>query len=176
MTKTKGMTAACALLAAAVCGAAETRCVETPERTVPVPVQAADLVGFVFDDGASRLCVVTDLGQATPLVGAKLARCHAAIVESNHDSDMLMQSGRPWALVGAACLAERPPHGAERQGGLVALLAQVRQQERVHLLRDGNRHQLGRVVVGEMAAAPGNARFERVEVLSQTQISARYTV
>ncbi len=63
-----------------------------------VPHDAADPVGFVFDDGVSRLCVATDLGQATPLICAKLAQCHAAILESNHDYDMLMQSERPWPL------------------------------------------------------------------------------
>jgi len=63
-----------------------------------VPHDASDPVGFLFDDGASRLCVATDLGQATPLVRAKLAQCQAAVLESNHDYEMLMASDRPWTL------------------------------------------------------------------------------
>ena len=63
-----------------------------------VPHDASDPVGFLFDDGASRLCVATDIGQATPLIRNKLAQCHAAVLESNHDYDMLMGSDRPWTL------------------------------------------------------------------------------
>lgn len=59
---------------------------------------ASDPVGFVFDDGTSRLYVATDLGLVTPVVRAKLARCQTVILESNHDYDMLMQSERPWPL------------------------------------------------------------------------------
>ena len=59
---------------------------------------AADPVGFVLDDGSMRLCVATDLGQATPLVKVKLAECDVAVLESNHDHDMLMASNRPWSL------------------------------------------------------------------------------
>ena len=63
-----------------------------------VPHDAADPVGFLLDDGTSRLCLATDLGQPTPLVRTRLSQCHAAILESNHDYEMLMQSERPWTL------------------------------------------------------------------------------
>jgi len=63
-----------------------------------VPHDASDTVGFVLDDGKSRLCVVTDIGQATALVKFKMSDCDIVVVESNHDVEMLRQSDRPWSL------------------------------------------------------------------------------
>ena len=60
---------------------------------------AADAVGFVITDGQVRLGVATDLGMATTLVRRKLADCDALILETNHDVEMLRQSGRPWSLI-----------------------------------------------------------------------------
>jgi len=63
-----------------------------------VPHDASDTVGFVVDDGRSRICIVTDIGQPTSLVKAKMQDCDMIVVESNHDYDMLMESERPWSL------------------------------------------------------------------------------
>lgn len=64
-----------------------------------VPHDAADAVGFVISDGCARLGIATDLGTATVLVRRKLADCDALILETNHDVEMLKQSGRPWSLI-----------------------------------------------------------------------------
>jgi len=63
-----------------------------------VPHDASDTVGFVLDDGHSRLCIVTDIGQATTLVKTKMQGCDLVVVESNHDVELLRQSQRPWSL------------------------------------------------------------------------------
>ena len=55
----------------------------------PVPHDAREPVQFVFGDGDVRLGVVTDLGCSTHHVEEKLSRCHALVVECNHDLDML---------------------------------------------------------------------------------------
>ncbi len=54
-----------------------------------VPHDAADPVGLVVQAGTARLGLCTDLGWATRLVEARLAGCHALILESNHDPQML---------------------------------------------------------------------------------------
>ncbi len=64
-----------------------------------VPHDAADAVAFVITDGRVRLGVATDFGMATTLIRSKLADCDALILETNHDVEMLKQSGRPWSLI-----------------------------------------------------------------------------
>lgn len=64
-----------------------------------VPHDAADAVGFAISDGRTRLGIATDLGMATTLVRSKLADCDVLILETNHDVEMLRQSGRPWSLI-----------------------------------------------------------------------------
>jgi len=64
-----------------------------------VPHDASDAVGFAIVDGCVRLGVVTDLGSVTALVRHKLAACDALVLETNHDVEMLRQSGRPWSLI-----------------------------------------------------------------------------
>jgi phosphoribosyl 1,2-cyclic phosphodiesterase len=54
-----------------------------------VPHDAVDPVGLVIQAGAARLGLCTDLGWATRLVDARLQGCHALVLESNHDPQML---------------------------------------------------------------------------------------
>jgi phosphoribosyl 1,2-cyclic phosphodiesterase len=54
-----------------------------------IPHDAADPVGLVVQAGAARLGLCTDLGRATRLVETRLAGCHALVLESNHDPQML---------------------------------------------------------------------------------------
>lgn len=63
-----------------------------------VPHDAYEPVGFVVSCGASRIGVVTDMGIATTLVRERLRGCHAVVVESNHDEQMLKDANRPWHL------------------------------------------------------------------------------
>jgi phosphoribosyl 1,2-cyclic phosphodiesterase len=63
-----------------------------------VPHDASDTVGFILNDGICKVCIVTDIGQPTTLVKAKMQDCNMIVVESNHDYDMLMESQRPWSL------------------------------------------------------------------------------
>jgi phosphoribosyl 1,2-cyclic phosphodiesterase len=64
-----------------------------------VPHDCSDPVGFSFSapDGA-QVCVATDMGVVTTSVRDRLGRCHAAVLESNHDETMLNDSSRPWSL------------------------------------------------------------------------------
>jgi phosphoribosyl 1,2-cyclic phosphodiesterase len=64
----------------------------------PVPHDAREPVQYVFGDGDVRLGVVTDLGCSTHHVEEKLSRCHALVVECNHDLDLLWNGSYPFAL------------------------------------------------------------------------------
>jgi phosphoribosyl 1,2-cyclic phosphodiesterase len=64
----------------------------------PVPHDAAEPVQFIFGDGARRLGVLTDAGCSTPHIEAMLSGCDALVLESNHDSAMLMNGDYPYSL------------------------------------------------------------------------------
>ncbi len=138
-----------------------------------VPHDAADPVGFVFDDGAARLCLATDLGQATPLIRAKLAQCHAAILESNHDYDMLMQSERPWPL--KTRIAGRSGHLSNEDAAALicaALSEQLHTLWLAHLSEECNTPALALNTMRQALRAAGREDV-RIEVMSQTRVSAR---
>lgn len=63
-------------------------------ESFPVPHDVAS-VGYVFDDGGSRLFYATDLGSVTDPVRRSFNSCDAAILESNHDPVLLRSSDRP---------------------------------------------------------------------------------
>jgi len=138
-----------------------------------VPHDAADPVGFVFDDGAARLCLATDLGQATPLVCAKFAQCHAAILESNHDYDMLMQSERPWPL--KTRIAGRSGHLSNDDAAALMCTSVPEQLHTLMLAHLSDECNTPALALNTMRQALRGVGREdvRVEVLSQTQISSR---
>lgn len=54
-----------------------------------------DPVGFVVTDGRYRLGYCTDTGKITTLIEHHLKGCHALILESNHDPQMLREGPYP---------------------------------------------------------------------------------
>ncbi|MBS1190991.1 MAG: Beta-lactamase-like protein [Rhodocyclaceae bacterium] len=64
----------------------------------PVPHDAREPVQYVFSDGALRLGVLTDAGEATAHLRAMLSGCHGLVLECNHDARMLAESAYPPAL------------------------------------------------------------------------------
>jgi phosphoribosyl 1,2-cyclic phosphodiesterase len=64
----------------------------------PVPHDAEEPAQFVFGDGMSRLGVLTDTGSSTPHIEAILSRCHALVLECNHDAQMLANGDYPPSL------------------------------------------------------------------------------
>ena len=87
-------------------GAAVERCAPGRPFTVgaltveafPVPHDAAEPVGFVVASGGARVCVATDLGEATDEVYARAADADALVVEANYDVALLGVSPYPWFL------------------------------------------------------------------------------
>jgi phosphoribosyl 1,2-cyclic phosphodiesterase len=64
----------------------------------PVPHDAREPAQFVFGDGARRLGVLTDAGCSTPHIETTLNRCHALVLECNHDVEMLRNGPYPPGL------------------------------------------------------------------------------
>lgn len=60
-----------------------------------VPHDAREPLQLTCSDGARRLGILTDLGHATPYVLERLGNLQALLLESNHDSDLLMNSAYP---------------------------------------------------------------------------------
>ena len=59
---------------------------------------AADPSGFTVTHEGVKLGIATDLGRATAVVIEHLKACHAIILETNHDEEMLIQGPYPWPL------------------------------------------------------------------------------
>lgn len=65
---------------------------------VPVPHDTAEPCAFRVCLGGVRAAVVTDLGKATHLVTRHLAECDVAVLEFNHDEQMLLDGPYPFPL------------------------------------------------------------------------------
>ena len=74
-----------------------------------VPHDAADAVGYLIGDGASSLFVGTDMGVVTLPAKEALARATCAVLESNHDPELLARSGHLSNAQAADLLRELNP-------------------------------------------------------------------
>lgn len=66
---------------------------------LPLSHDFKDTMGFVVDDGQKRLCYVTDTGFVPEKDFPYLENCDYILLESNHDPQMLFESGRPDYLI-----------------------------------------------------------------------------
>jgi len=64
----------------------------------PVPHDAHEPTQFVFGNGALRLGMLTDTGCSTTHIETVLNRCHALVLECNHDAQLLANSNYPQNL------------------------------------------------------------------------------
>jgi phosphoribosyl 1,2-cyclic phosphodiesterase len=63
------------------------------------PHDASSSLGFRINADGCRLGVATDLGHVSAGVARHLYDCDMLVIESNHDREMEMRSGRPWPLI-----------------------------------------------------------------------------
>ncbi len=106
---------------------------------VPVPHDTAEPVAYTLDDGAQRLGYFTDLGYVTDAVSQALAGCTSLILESNHDLQMLRNSGRGFQLISR--ISGRAGHLSNEQAceAVAAFTtAELRTITLAHLSRDCN--------------------------------------
>jgi len=111
----------------------------------PVPHDAREPAQFVFSDGARRLGVLTDVGQATAHIQRCLSGCDALVMECNHDPALLAYSDYPEPL--KQRISGRFGHLDNAQAAdLVAALDCTRLQHvlAAHLSESNNRPALAR--------------------------------
>jgi phosphoribosyl 1,2-cyclic phosphodiesterase len=65
---------------------------------IPVPHDAAGPMAYFVENGRHRVTVATDLGEVPRSLAAALARSTAAVLESNHDVQMLKNGPYPEIL------------------------------------------------------------------------------
>ncbi len=65
---------------------------------VTVPHDAREPVQFLFDGGAHRFGLLTDVGSLTPHIKRMFSGCAALLLECNHDRDMLEDGPYPPSL------------------------------------------------------------------------------
>ncbi len=63
-----------------------------------IPHDVEDPVGYLVAHQQVHVCVVTDLGRVTRLVERQLSRSDIAVLEFNHDLEMLLDGPYPWSL------------------------------------------------------------------------------
>ncbi|MDO3409688.1 MBL fold metallo-hydrolase [Saccharibacillus sp. CPCC 101409] len=59
---------------------------------------AAEPVGYTFDDGAHKLSLATDLGYMSDKVKESIIDSDVLVLESNHDIEMLRMGRYPWNI------------------------------------------------------------------------------
>ena len=130
---------------------------------VTVPHDAREPVQYVFDHGATRVGVLTDIGHLTPHVIAAYSGCHGLFLESNHDGDMLWNGSYPLRLkrrVGG-------DFGHLSNGQAVEFLQRLGRGALTHLVvghvseQNNERHRI------EVAFAPFQAQLEVFRIADQ---------
>ena len=118
-----------------------------------VPHDAAEPLQPCFSDGAFRLGVLTDAGSITTHLVEQLQRCHALVLECNHDREMLAGSRYPASL--KSRIGGRFGHLANDTAAQIlaaCLHGGLRHVVAAHLSRENNRPELA---LAALAAACG---------------------
>ncbi len=63
-----------------------------------IPHDVAEPVAFLLSHGGRRALVLTDIGKVTVRAVEKIRKAHLAVVESNHDTELLKIGPYPWPL------------------------------------------------------------------------------
>ena len=111
-------------------------------------------VGYVINDGKMRFGLCTDLGCVTDEVFEALCGVKAAVIEANHDEEMLRRGPYPYALK-QRILSDRGHLSNAVSGALVSELARFGAEQILlgHLSRENNRPELALETVRAMTPA-----------------------
>jgi phosphoribosyl 1,2-cyclic phosphodiesterase len=134
-----------------------------------VPHDTRDPVGYRVTDGRASIGVITDLGRSTRLVERQIAEMDVAVLEFNHDLQMLLEGGYPWPLKQRV----KGPHGHlsnTQAADLLAVAATGRLQHVVlaHLSEDNNTADKA-LIAAEAALLRARVRGVQVTVAAQAQ-------
>lgn len=123
----------------------------------PVPHDAREPAQVVFDDGARRLGVLTDVGVATPHIVQMLSGCTGLVLECNHDERMLRDGPYPSSL--KARIGSRLGHMCNEDAArLLASIdrARLRHVVAAHLSDTNNTPELARAALARVLETTGD--------------------
>jgi phosphoribosyl 1,2-cyclic phosphodiesterase len=123
-----------------------------------VPHDAREPVQFVFEDGGSRLGLLTDIGRSTPHVVAALSGLSALVLEANHDRTLLEEGIYPPSLkrrIGGDFGHLENQAAAAILGSLDR--SRLRTVVAAHLSRQNNRAELARLALAAVLACSPQA-------------------
>lgn len=108
---------------------------------LPIP-HDADQVALVIEARGRRACIVTDLGEVPPDLPAHLAGCEIALIESNHDVEMLRSGPYPAFLKRRIASARGHLSNVQAHALLRALPQATHSVVLMHLSRTNNRPEI----------------------------------
>lgn len=111
-----------------------------------IPHDAAEPVAFTLRHGGGNAVVLTDIGSVTVRAVEKVRKANLAVIESNHDSEMLLAGPYPW-------------HLKQRISGKKGHLSN---SECADLLEHAGSNGLGMVIFAHLSKVNNNADLVRV--------------
>ncbi|MBA2321060.1 MAG: MBL fold metallo-hydrolase [Deltaproteobacteria bacterium] len=121
---------------------------------VSVPHDVPDPVCYTLEIGRTRVGVITDLGRSTRLVERQLSTMDVAVLEFNHDPELLLDGSYPWSLKQRI----RGNHGHLSNAQAADLVAAGASSRLRHLLLAHLSDENNRPVLAEEAAHHGLSR------------------
>ncbi|MBP2002318.1 phosphoribosyl 1,2-cyclic phosphodiesterase [Paenibacillus shirakamiensis] len=109
---------------------------------------AAEPVGYCFQDGKEKLSVVTDLGYASDKVKMMISDSDVMVLEANHDIEMLRMGRYPWNIK-RRILGDMGHLSNEAAGEVLSelLTGRVKRTYLAHLSREHNMLELAKMSV-----------------------------
>lgn len=120
----------------------------------PLPHDAAQ-VALVIEGGGRRAAIVTDLGEVPPALPDALARCDVALIEHNHDPDLLRRGPYPGFLKRRIASARGHLSNQQAHALLRALPRETHTVALMHLSETNNRPELALDVARDALAGRG---------------------
>lgn len=121
-------------------------------ESIPTSHDANDPCAYTVESGGRKVSVITDTGIATPLMFRHLCESDIAVIESNHDIDMLMKG--PYPMVLKRRIRSNLGHLSNQDCGALLQCVRERNEKGVfllgHLSEENNRPQLALSTVGEI--------------------------
>jgi phosphoribosyl 1,2-cyclic phosphodiesterase len=120
----------------------------------PLPHDAAQ-VALVLSSGGRRAAIVTDLGEVPPALAEALAGVDVALIESNHDAEMLSRGPYPAFLKRRVASARGHLSNAQAHALLQALPRETHTVVLMHLSETNNRPALAMEMARDALAGRG---------------------
>ncbi|GAB2716926.1 MBL fold metallo-hydrolase [Paenibacillus thermoaerophilus] len=127
---------------------------------------AAEPVGYCFEENGVKLSLATDLGYVSSKVMEKIHDSDVLVLEANHDVDMLRMGRYPWNIK-RRILGDKGHLSNEAAGEALCELLSGRTKRvyLAHLSRDHNLMDLARMTVDQLLEQRGVYRTNRVRLM-----------